>query len=129
MPKRLTTTAEVPVRDNQNSQTVGPRGPVLLQDYQLIEQIAHQNRQRVPERVVHAKGGGPFDTLTITGDPTRYPGAKVLQTGSIWKNTPGRNFSSVIQDSSAEQHRSAAGRFTRILLWLAEAVPLRFVSL
>ena len=55
----LTTTAGAPVADNQNSITAGPRGPVLLQDWQLIEKLAHQNRERIPERVVHAKGWAP----------------------------------------------------------------------
>ena len=60
--------AGAPVADNQNSLTVGPRGPTLLQDYVLLEKLAHQNRERIPERVVHAKGWGAFGTLTITGD-------------------------------------------------------------
>ena len=70
MNEHLTTTAGAPVADNQNSLTAGPRGPVLIQDYQLIEKLAHQNRERIPERVVHAKGSGAFGTLTITGDVT-----------------------------------------------------------
>jgi catalase len=64
----LTTSAGAPIPDNQNSLTAGERGPVLLQDYQLIEKLTHQNRERIPERVVHAKGWGAFGTLTITGD-------------------------------------------------------------
>src|SRR3990172_149362 len=56
----LTTTAGAPVADNQNSITAGPRGPVLLQDYQLIEKIAHQNPERIPQRTPHPHGrGGP----------------------------------------------------------------------
>ena len=74
----LTTTGGVPVSDNQNSMTAGPRGPVLLQDYQLIEKLAHQNRERIPERVVHAKGWGAFGTLTITNDITRYTHAAMF---------------------------------------------------
>lgn len=74
----LTTTAGNPVADNQNSLTAGARGPVLLQDYQLVEKLAHQNRERIPERVVHAKGWGAFGTLTITNDITRYSCAKVF---------------------------------------------------
>ena len=62
----MTTTAGAPIADNQNSLTAGPRGPLLLQDYQLIEKLAHQNRERIPERAVHAKGWGAFGTLTIT---------------------------------------------------------------
>ena len=74
----MTTAAGVPVADNQNSQTAGPRGPVLMQDYQLMEKMAHFNRERVPERVVHAKGAGAYGTLTVTGDISRYTRAKLF---------------------------------------------------
>jgi len=56
--KHLTTNLGVPVSDNQNSLTAGERGPVLLQDVHLIEKLAHFDRERIPERVVHAKGAG-----------------------------------------------------------------------
>ncbi len=75
---RLTTTAGAPLSSNQNAKTVGRNGPVLLEDYQLIEKLAHQNRERVPERVVHAKGWGAYGTLTVTEDVTRYSRAKVF---------------------------------------------------
>ncbi|WP_336057675.1 catalase KatA [Nitratireductor sp. CH_MIT9313-5] len=78
----LTTTAGAPIPDNQNSITAGERGPVLLQDYQLIEKLAHQNRERIPERVVHAKGWGAYGTLKITGDISKYTKAKALQPGA-----------------------------------------------
>jgi catalase len=52
----LTTTAGAPVSNNRDSLTAGERGPLLQQDYQLLEKLAHQSRERVPERVVHAKG-------------------------------------------------------------------------
>ncbi|MBF9233309.1 catalase [Microvirga alba] len=74
----MTTTAGAPVPDNQNSVSAGERGPLLLQDYQLIEKLAHQNRERIPERVVHAKGSAAYGTLTITKDITRYSKAKVF---------------------------------------------------
>ena len=74
---RLTTSAGNPVADNQNSLTAGPRGPVLMQDYQLLEKLAHQNRERIPERPVHAKGWGAHGTLTITDDISKYTRAKV----------------------------------------------------
>ncbi|MGH1465361.1 MAG: catalase [Cognatishimia sp.] len=80
--KQLTTTAGAPISDNQNSQTAGPRGPVLMQDYQLIEKLAHQNRERIPERVVHAKGWGAFGTLKITEDISQYTKASALQKGA-----------------------------------------------
>ena len=75
----LTTTAGAPVADNQNSMTAGPRGPLLMEDYQLIEKLAHQNRERIPERTVHAKGWGALGKLTITSDISKYTRAKCLQ--------------------------------------------------
>jgi catalase len=74
----MTTTAGNPIADNQNSISAGPRGPLLLQDYQLIEKLAHQNRERIPERVVHAKGSGAYGTLTITNDITQYSKARLF---------------------------------------------------
>ena len=64
----MTTSAGAPIANDQNSLTAGVRGPVLLQDYQLIEKLAHQNRERIPERVVHAKGSGAFGHFTVTKD-------------------------------------------------------------
>lgn len=74
----MTTTGGNPIADNQNSKTAGPRGPVLLEDYQLIEKLAHQNRERIPERVVHAKGSGAFGTFTVTHDITQYTKADIF---------------------------------------------------
>jgi catalase len=74
----LTTSAGAPIADNQNSITAGPRGPLLLQDYQLLEKLAHQNRERIPERTVHAKGWGAFGVFTVTHDITRYTKAKLF---------------------------------------------------
>ena len=85
MKKVMTTTAGNPIADNQNSLTAGARGPVLMQDYQLIEKLAHQNRERIPERVVHAKGSGAFGVLEITEDISKYTKAKVLQKGETTK--------------------------------------------
>ena len=76
--KRLTTSAGAPVSNNQRSQTAGKRGPVLLQDYKLVEKLAHQNRERIPERVVHAKGWGAHGTFTVTNDITKYTCAKIF---------------------------------------------------
>jgi catalase len=84
--KTLTTSAGAPVTDNQNSMTAGPRGPVLLQDYQLIEKLAHQNRERIPERVVHAKGWGAYGTLKVTNDISKYTRARVFS--DVGKETP-----------------------------------------
>jgi catalase len=77
----LTTTGGMPVFDNQNSITAGPRGSVLMQDFLLLEKLAHQNRERIPERTVHAKGSAAYGTLTIAHDITKYTKAKVLQKG------------------------------------------------
>lgn len=75
---KLTTTAGNPVGDNQNSLTAGQRGPVLMQDYQLLEKLAHQNRERIPERVVHAKGWGAHGTFTVTKDIRAYTKADLF---------------------------------------------------
>jgi catalase len=76
--KIMTTGAGAPVGDNQNSLTAGPRGPVLMQDFFLMEKMAHFNRERVPERVVHAKGSGAYGTFTVTKDITKWSKAKVF---------------------------------------------------
>jgi len=75
---RLTTAAGIPVSDNQTSLTAGERGPTLLQDHHLLEKLAHFNRERIPERVVHAKAVGAFGTLTVTQDITKYTKAKLF---------------------------------------------------
>jgi catalase len=74
----LTTASGAPVADNQNSITAGARGPVLMQDFHLLEKLAHQNRERIPERTVHAKGSGAYGTLTITSDIAKYTKAKLF---------------------------------------------------
>ncbi|EET80693.1 catalase [Campylobacter showae] len=79
--KKLTTTSGNPIADNQNSLTAGSRGGIMLQDYQLLEKLAHQNRERIPERAVHAKGSAAYGTLEITHDISRYTKASVLQKG------------------------------------------------
>lgn len=77
----MTTANGSPVGNNQNSLTAGPRGPLLAQDWQLFEKHAHFNRERIPERIVHAKGSGAYGKLTITGDITQYTKAKVFNVG------------------------------------------------
>lgn len=100
---RMTTTAGAPIADNQNTLTAGPRGPVLLEDYQLIEKLAHQNRERIPERVVHAKGWGAFGTFTVTNDITRYSCAKVFS--EVGKQTDlAVRFSTVAGELGAADH-------------------------
>lgn len=81
-PDTLTTTAGAPVPSNQNSETAGPRGPLLMQDFRLLEKLAHQNRERIPERTVHAKGSAAFGFLNITTDISQYTKAAALQLGA-----------------------------------------------
>lgn len=78
----LTTATGTPVTTNQDSQQAGRRGPLLLQDHHLLSKLAHFNRERIPERVVHAKGSGAFGTLKITHDISQYTRAKALQPGA-----------------------------------------------
>jgi catalase len=73
----LTTANGAPI-GVQQALTAGPRGPVLLQDVALIEQMQHFNRERIPERVVHAKGSGAFGTFTVTQDITKYSKAAIF---------------------------------------------------
>jgi catalase len=73
----LTTADGCPI-GAQQALTAGPRGPLLMQDVQLLEQMQHFNRERIPERVVHAKGSGAYGTLTITNDVTRYSRAAIF---------------------------------------------------
>jgi catalase len=75
---QLTTAAGIPVGDNQNALTAGPRGPLLVQDWQLFEKHAHFNRERIPERVVHAKGSAAYGTFTVTQDISRYSKAAIF---------------------------------------------------
>jgi catalase len=83
--KKLTSAAGIPVGDTQNSLTAGSRGPLLVQDWPLFEKHAHFNRERIPERVVHAKGSGAYGALTITKDITKYTKAKIFS--AIGKKT------------------------------------------
>ncbi len=77
--RHLTTNQGVPVTNNQNSLTVGERGPVLLQDVHLLEKLAHFDRERIPERVVHAKGAGAHGYFQVYESMAKYTKAKFLQ--------------------------------------------------
>ncbi|UTT42170.1 catalase [Exiguobacterium aurantiacum] len=77
--RHLTTNQGVPIGDNANSITAGRRGPTLLEDYQLIEKLAHFDRERVPERVVHARGAGAHGVFKVKNSMKRYTKAKFLQ--------------------------------------------------
>jgi catalase len=80
--ENLTTDAGAPVGDNQNSQTAGPSGPVLLEDSHLIEKLQHFDRERIPERVVHARGTGAFGVFQPTADVSDLTRAVVFSQGT-----------------------------------------------
>ncbi len=75
---KLTTGHGMPVGDDQNSMTAGSSGPVLMQDVHLLDKLAHFDRERIPERVVHAKGAGAYGYFEVTEDVTKYTKAKFL---------------------------------------------------
>ncbi|NUS71910.1 MAG: catalase [Corynebacteriales bacterium] len=77
---KLTTETGAPVANNQHSETAGPGGPLLVQDQHLLEKLAHFNRERIPERVVHARGAGAYGTFTVTTDLSGYTRAAFLNT-------------------------------------------------
>jgi len=83
---QLTTSSGSPVENNQHSLTVGTDGPTLLQDFHLIDKLAHFDRERIPERVVHAKGAGAHGFFEVTDDITKFCKAKLFDT--IGKKTP-----------------------------------------
>ncbi len=76
--KKLTTATGMPVADNENSKTAGPRGPLLSEDFWLNEKLAQFNREVIPERRMHAKGSGAHGTFTVTNDITKYTKAKIF---------------------------------------------------
>lgn len=76
--KQMTTQAGAPIVDNQNIQTAGAHGPATMQNVWFMEKLAHFNRERIPERVVHAKGSAAYGTLTITHDLKRYSKASIF---------------------------------------------------
>jgi len=73
-----TTGFGAPVDDDLSSKTAGSKGPVLIQDVHLLEKLAHFDRERIPERVVHAKGAGAHGYFEVTGDVTKYTKARFL---------------------------------------------------
>ncbi|MFS2171944.1 catalase KatA [Priestia megaterium] len=105
----LTTSWGAPVGDNQNSMTAGSRGPTLIQDVHLLEKLAHFNRERVPERVVHAKGAGAHGYFEVTNDVSPYTKAAFLS--EVGKRTPlFARFSTVAgENGSADTVRDPRG--------------------
>ncbi|NYF26151.1 catalase [Sporosarcina sp. JAI121] len=109
MEKKLTTNQGVPIADNQNSRTAGNSGPSLLDDYQLVEKLAHFDRERVPERVVHARGAGAHGVFKVKNSMKKYTKAAFLQEEG--KETPlFARFSTVIHGlGSPETARDPRG--------------------
>ncbi|GHI87671.1 catalase [Streptomyces xanthophaeus] len=81
MVPHTTDNAGIPVESDEHSLTVGPDGPILLQDHYLIEKMAQFNRERVPERVVHAKGAGAYGSFQVTNDVSQFTKADLFQPG------------------------------------------------
>lgn len=110
---QLKTNTGAPVGDNQNSQTVGSNGPVLLQDIHLIEKLAAFDRERIPERVVHARGAGAFGEFECLEDFSNYTKANLFSTKG--KKTPvGVRFSTVVHGTgSPETLRDPRGFATK----------------
>ena len=105
-PKTLTTNGGVPVGDNQNSKTAGPSGPVLLEDIHLIEKLASFDRERIPERVVHARGVGAHGEFVVANSMREYTKAAFLQKAG--QKTPVFvRFSTVIHPSGSPEPASS----------------------
>lgn len=105
----LTTSSGMPVDDNQNSLTVGEYGPVLMQDFHLVDKLAKFDRERIPERVVHAKGSGAHGYLEITHDVSKYSKAEIFK--HVGARTPCfLRFSTVIgEQASPDSDRDPRG--------------------
>ncbi len=98
----MTTNGGAPVGDNQNSKTVGEYGPVLLEDVHLIEKLAAFDRERIPERVVHARGAGAFGHFESTRDMSKYTKASLFQGKSV-KTDLAVRFSTVIHGKGSPE--------------------------
>src|SRR5260370_16898821 len=111
----LTTEAGAPVIANQHSQSAGASGPVLLQDHYLIEKLARFNRERIPERVVHAVGTGAYGHLEVTSpDVPKWTKMRIFST--VGKRTPAFVRFSTVAGSrgaadTARDPRGFAGKF------------------
>jgi catalase len=106
----MTTSTGQPVDDNQNAVTAGEWGPVVISDFHLIDKLAHFDRERIPERVVHAKGAGAHGYFEVTNDVSKFTKAKVFDT--VGKKTPlFIRFSTVAGErGSADTERDPRGK-------------------
>ncbi len=100
--KPTTTDAGAPVESDEFSLTVGQDGPVVLHDHYLIEQMANFNRERIPERQPHAKGGGAFGYFEVSDDVSAFTKAAVFQ--------PGTRTDTLIRFSTVAGERAAPTR-------------------
>src|ERR1700756_2956592 len=98
-PRPTTTDAGIPVASQEHSLTVGPDGPILLNDFYLIEQMANFNRERIPERQPHAKGGGAFGHFQVNGEASAYTPTAAFQ--------PGPRTDTVIRSSTVAGERGS----------------------
>ncbi|HEY4047121.1 MAG TPA: catalase [Acidobacteriaceae bacterium] len=112
MSEHLISIAGTVVANNPNSKTASPRGPVLLKEYQLSEKLVHQNRERIPERFVYAKGMGEPGTVAVIGDLTRASRAKVLEPGK--KTGLLISFPTVTGDAARNQCRTGGHDSTQL---------------
>eukprot|EP00105_Crassostrea_gigas_P042056 XP_019926204.1 PREDICTED: catalase [Crassostrea gigas] len=108
-PEQCTTGTGAPIGLKTATMTAGPLGPVLVQDFVFNDEMAHFDRERIPERVVHAKGAGAFGYFECTHDISKYTKAKPFE--SVGKKTPvGVRFSTVGGESgSADTARDPRG--------------------
>lgn len=111
MAQQMTTSTGSPVDDNQNSVTAGPYGPVVISDFHLLDKLAHFDRERIPERVVHAKGAGAHGYFEVTHDISKYTKARIFE--SVGKKTPAFiRFSTVAgEKGSSDTERDPRGSF------------------
>lgn len=110
----LTTSTGSPVDDNQNSVTAGTLGPIVISDFHLMDKLAHFDRERIPERVVHAKGHGAHGYFEVTHDVSKYTKAKIFD--GIGKKTPVFARFSVVagEKGSADTERDPRGKMDDI---------------
>jgi catalase len=116
--KTLTTNQGVPVSDNQNPLTAGQRGPVLLQDVLLIEELARFDRERIPKRVVHAKGAGAQGYFQVCKTIAPYTKAKFLQDPK--KKTPDVQQTAVLGSPCSNTVTIAAAEAT--VSWVGKGI-------
>ena len=108
-PPPTTTDAGIPAPSDSHSLTVGPDGPILLQDHYLIQKMAQFNRERVPERVVHAKGSGAHGFFEVTQDMSDFTRADLFN--GVGKRTPMfARFSTVAGELGSRGHRPRPAR-------------------